>query len=139
VRSLRLLVACAAMLSAAACARTYYKEFDVVPQDRAYAARTQYEDVRTYLRARGLRTVIETNSFLEVEIEPGDTLRVRLTPAPKVELTLVRTTKGSDFNAGEVRRFQETFAGRLREQTGQPVTIRLVDSRVSPIINVGSQ
>lgn len=139
MRSPRLLVAGAALLAAAACARTYYKEFDVVPQDRAYTARMQYEDVKAYLRARGLRTVIETNSFLEVEIEPGDALRVRLTPAPKVELTLVRTTKASDFSAGEVKRFQDTFAGRMREQSGQPITIRLVDQRVSPLINVGSQ
>ena len=83
--------------------------------------------------------MIETNNFLEVEMEPGDTLRVRLTPQPKVELTLVRTSKGSDFTAADVRRFQDTFAGRLREQTGQAVAIRLVDQRVSPVINVGSQ
>ena len=132
-------LAMAAVALAAACTRTYYKEFVVEPQDRAYQARAQFDDVRSYLRSRGLRTVIETNSFLEVEVEPGSTLRVRLTPQPKVELTLVRATKGSDFTAAEVRRFQETFAGRFREQSGQPVTIRLVNERVSPVINVGSQ
>jgi hypothetical protein len=129
----------AAILVLGGCTRTYYKEFVVEPQDRAYRARAQYDDFRSYLRERGLRTVIETNSFLEVEMEPGNTLRVRLTPQPKVELTLVRTTKGSDFTAAEVQRFQETFAGRMREQTGQPVSIRLVEQRVSPLINVGSQ
>jgi len=135
----RLGLAIAALLLVAACTRTYYKEFVVEPQDRAYQVRAQFDDIRSYLRSRGLRTVIETNNFLEVEMEPGNTLRVRLTPQPKVELTLVRVTKESDFTAAEVRRFQETFAGRVREQTGQPVTIRLVDQRVSPILGVGAQ
>ena len=139
MHSLRALALGAALLGVAACTRTYLKEFAVDPQDRAYTAREQYDDLRAYLRSRGLRTVMETNDLLEVEIEPGDRLRVRLTAEPKVELTLVRATKGSDFTAAEVRRFQETFAGRMRGQTGQPVTIRLVEQRVSPVINVGSQ
>ena len=137
--SLRALALGAALLAVAACTRTYLKEFAVDPQDRAYTAREQYDDFRAYLRSRDLRTVIETNSLLEVEIEPGDRLRVRLTAEPKVELTLVRTTKGSDFTAGEVRRFQGTLEGRMRERTGQPVTIRLVDERVTPISNVRFQ
>jgi len=139
MRSLRSLALGAALLAAAACTQVYYKDFAVDPQDRAYTAREQYDDLRAYLRSRDLRTVIETNNLLEVEIEPGDRLRVRLTPEPKVELTLVRTTKGSDFNAGEVRRFQATLEGRMRERTGQPVTIRLVDERVRPMTNVRFQ
>jgi hypothetical protein len=123
----------------AACTRTFYKDFAVEPQDRAYAARQQFDDFRAYLRARGLRTIIETNTFLEVELEKGDALRVRLTPEPKVELTLVRATRGENFTDAEVRAFQETFASRLREQTGRPLTIRLVESRQRPIINLGSQ
>ena len=137
--SLRALALGAVLLAVAACTRTYLKEFAVDPQDRAYAAREQYDDLRAYLRSRGLRTVMETNNLLEVEIEPGDTLRVRLTAEPKVELTLARTSKGSDFTAGEVRRFQGTLEGRMRERTGQPVTIRLVDERVTPISNVRFQ
>jgi hypothetical protein len=129
----------AALLVLAACTQMYFKDFAVEPQDRAYAAREQFDDFRAYLRSRGLRTVIETNNFLEVQLEPGDTLRVSLTPQPKVELTLVRTTKGSDFSAGELRRFQETFEGRMRERTGQPVTIRLVEERTKPMSNVRFQ
>jgi hypothetical protein len=139
VHSLRALALGAALLAVAACTRTYLKEFAVEPQDRAYTARKQYDDLRVYLRSRDLRTVMETNNLLEVEIEPGDMLRVRLTAEPKVELTLVRTSKGSDFTAGEVRRFQGTLEGLMRERTGQPVTIRLVDERVTPISNVRFQ
>jgi hypothetical protein len=139
VRNLRQTFAVAAVLALAACTQMYFKDFAVEPQDKAYTAREQFDDFRAYLRSRGLRTVIETNNLLEVEIEPGDMLRVRLTPEPKVELTLVRTTKGSDFTAGELRRFQESFAGRMRERTGQPVTIRLVEERTKPMSNVRFQ
>ena len=132
-------LAVAVLVALAACTRTYYKEFAVEPQDRAYAARELFDDFRGYLRSRGLRTVIETNSFLEVELEPGDALRVRLVPGDRVELTLVRRSKGSDFTAAEVRRFQETFAARMREQTGQAVTIRLVEERVAPLTNIKLQ
>ena len=137
--SVRGLALAAVLLAAASCARTYYKDFVVEPQDRAYAARAQFEDVTSYLRSRGLRTVIETNNLLEVEIEPGDTLLVRLLPDEKVELTLTRRSKGSDFTAAEVQRFQETFAGRMREQTGRAVTIRLVDEGVKPLTNIKLQ
>jgi hypothetical protein len=136
VGSARGFVLAAALLAATSCARTYYKDFVIEPQDRAYAARAQFDDLASYLRARGLRTVIETNNLLEVEIEPGDTLLVRLVPSEKVELTLTRRSKGPDFTAAEVRRFQETFAGRMREQTGRAVTIRLVDQGVKPLTNL---
>jgi len=125
----------AALLALAACTQTYYKEFAVEPQDRAYAPQAQYEDFRSYLRSRGLRTIIETNRLLEVELAPGDSLSVRLTDS-KVELTLVRRSKGADFTAGELRRFQDTFEGRMRERTGQPLAIRLVGERVRPMTNL---
>lgn len=134
-----LLIAAALLLALAGCTRTHVRDFAVDPQDRAYSARALYDDFRKYLRSRGLRTIIETNNLLEVELEQGDALRVRLTPEPRVELTLVRATRGSDFTDAEIRRFQETFSTRMRELTGEPITIRLVDTRVSPIIQLGPQ
>jgi len=140
VLRLRALAAGAAVVAAAACTQTYYKEFVVQPQDRAYGAQAQYDDFRAYLRSRGLRTVIETNTFLEVELEADDTLRMRLIPEQnKVELTLVRRTKGADFAAGELRRFQGTFEQRMRERTGQSLTIRLVEERTAPLTNIKLQ
>ena len=62
-----------------------------------------------YLLSRGLRTVIETNNFLEVEIEKGDTLQVRLLPTQTVELTIVRRTSGADFTPLELRAFRENL------------------------------
>ena len=136
---MRILALAAVLLAVASCARTYYKEFTVEPQDRSYTVSQQFDDFTAYLRSRGLRTVIETNNLLEVEIDPGDTLLVRLVPDAKVELTLTRRTKGSDFTAAEVRRFQETFEQRIRETTGRGLSIRLVDQGVAPLTNIKLQ
>jgi len=46
------------------------------------------------------------------------------------------TSSGGDFPAGQIKTFQEALEGRLRERTGQPVTIRLVDQRVRPMTNI---
>jgi len=139
VVSVRGLALAAVLLAVVSCARTYYKEFTVEPQDRAYTAQQQFDDFTAYLRSRGLRTVIETNNLLEVEIDPGDTLLVRLGPGAKVELTLTRRTKASDFTAAEVRRFQDTFERRIREATGRGLSIRLVDAGVKPLTNINLQ
>jgi len=125
----------AMLLAFAACTQTYYKDFAVEPQDRAYAAEAQFADIKAYVLSRGLRILTESTGFLDVELEPGDTLRVRLTPG-KVQLTLVRTSSRGDFPAGQIKTFQEALEGRLRERTGQPVTIRLVDQRVRPMTNI---
>jgi hypothetical protein len=131
-----------------ACTRTYYKDFAVDPQERSYLARAQFEDIKGYLVSRGLRVLFESDGFIAVELEtesgasgrnkPSDSLQVRRT-ADRVELTLVRRTPGPDFVAGQLKTFQETLEGRLRERTGHAVTIRLVDQRVSPISNVQFQ
>jgi len=124
-----------ALLALTACTQMYFKDFAVEPQDRAYAARAQFEDIKGYLLSRGLRIVTESEGFIAVDLEPGDTLQVRLT-ASKVDLTLVRRSSGQDFSAGQLKAFQETFESRLRERTGQPVIIRLVDQRVRPMTNI---
>lgn len=141
---LRVRGALAAMLLAvAACTQTYYKDFAVEPQDRAYAARAQFDDIKAYLLSRKLRIVTESEGFFAVDLEsegagrsaPADELRVRLL-AGRVEMTLVRRSAGADFPAGQLKAFQETLESRLRERTGQPVTIRLVDQRVRPMTNI---
>ena len=133
----------AALLALAACTQTYYKDFAVEPQDRAYAARTQFEDIKGYLLSRRMRIVTESEGFFAVDLEsegagraaPADELRVRL-HAGRVDMTLVRRSAGADFSAGQLKAFQEMFESRLRERTGQPVTIRLVDQRVRPMTNI---
>jgi uncharacterized protein YecE (DUF72 family) len=130
------LAALATVLALAACTQVYYKDFVVEPRDRAYSGRAQFDDIRRYLLARKLRVLVETPSFLEVELETQDALRVRLVPEQKVEMTLVRSTKGADFPAGQLERFQEGLEHRLREETGQIVTIRLVGERTRPLTNL---
>ena len=124
------------VLALAACTQTYYKDFVVEPRDRAYSGRAQFDDLRRYLLARKLRIIVETPNFLEVELETEDALRVRLVPEQKVELTLVRSSKGADFPAAQVERFKEGLEHRLREETGQIVTIRLVGERKRPLTNI---
>ena len=141
-----LLVVVLSLLSA--CTRTYYKDFAIDPQERSYSARAQFEDIKGYLVSRGLRVLFESDGFIAVELEtasgtsrrdePSDSLHVRRT-VDRVELTLVRRSSGPDFPAGQLKTFQETLEGRLRERTGHAVTIRLVDQRVSPITNVQFQ
>jgi len=131
------LAALAALLALAACTQVYYKDFAVQPQDRAYTGRAQYEDIKRYLLSRKLRTIIETNDLLVVELEKEETLQVRLLPAQAVEMTLVRSTTGEDFTETQVRRFREGFERSLREETGQVVSIRLVDERKRPLTNLG--
>ena len=130
------LAAIGALLALAACTQVYFKDFAVEPQDRAYSGRAQYEDIKRYLIARKLRTLIETRDYLAVELEPEDMLQVRLLPSQKVELTLVRRTARAAFTETQLRRFQQGLESRLREETGQVVTIRLVDERVRPITNI---
>jgi len=133
----------AVLLALAACTQTFYKDFAVEPQDRAYAARVQFDDIKAYLLSRKLRIVTESDGFLAVDLEsegtgrtaPADELRVRLLPS-RVEMTLVRRSAGADFLPGQLKAFQETFESRLRERTGQAVTIRLVDQRVRPMTNI---
>jgi len=125
----------ALLLAAAACTQTYYKEFAVEPRDRSYAAEAQFADIKAWILSRGLRILTESVGFLEVELEPGESLRIRLVPG-KVELTLVRSSSRGDCPAGEVRPFQEALESRLRERTGQPVTIRLVGERTRPLTNI---
>jgi hypothetical protein len=132
----RLVLVCALLLAAAGCTRTYLKDFAIESADRAYAPRAQYEDVRDYLRLRGLRTVIETNDFLEVEIEAGDRLQVRMLPAQTVELTLVRRTREEDFTPAELRAFRDNLERVLRSRSGRQVTIRLSGERTVPITNL---
>jgi hypothetical protein len=127
----------AAALALAACTQTYYKDFAVEPQDRAYAGRAQYEDIKRFLLSRKLRTIMETKDLLVVEMEPQDTLQVRLLPNQKVEMTLARTTSGANFNETQVRRFQDGFERSLREETGHIVSIRLVAERERPLTNLG--
>ncbi len=131
------------LLALAACTQTYYKDFAVEPQDRAYAARAQFEDIKGYLLSRKLRIVTESEGFLAVDLEsegagrtaPADELRVRLL-AGRIEMTLVRRSAGADFLPGQLKAFQETFESRLRERSGRAVTIRLVDQRVRPMTNI---
>jgi len=133
----------AMLLAVAACTQTYYKDFAVEPQDRTYAARAQFDDIKGYLLSRKLRIVTESEGFFSVDLEsegagrtaPSDNLQIRLLPG-RVEMTLVRRSAGADFSAGQLKAFQETFEARLRERTGQPVTIRLVDQRVRPMTNI---
>lgn len=133
---MRSALAIGALLALAACTQVYFKDFAVEPRDRAYSGRAQYEDIKRYLLARRLRIIIETKDYLAVELEPEDSLQVRLLPSQKVELTLVRRSSGSNFSEAQVRRFQQGLESRLREETGQIVTIRLVDERVRPITNI---
>lgn len=131
------------LLAVAACTQTYYKDFAVEPQDRAYAARAQFDDIKGYLLSRKLRIVTESDGFFAVDLEsegagrtaPADNLQIRLLPG-RVEMTLVRRSAGADFSAGQLKAFQETFEARLRERSGQPVSIRLVDQRVRPMTNI---
>jgi len=132
-------LAIGALLALAACTQVYYKDFAVEPQDRAYTGRAQYEDIKRYLMSRKLRTVIETPDLLVVEMEPEDTLQVRLLPTQKVEMTLVRSTTGANFTEAQVRRFRQGFEKSLREETGHIVSVRLVDERTRPITNLGIQ
>ena len=137
------LVLAAVLLALAACTQTFYKDFAVEPHDRAYVARAQFDDIKAYLLSRKLRIVTESEGFFAVDLEsegtgrtaPADELRVRLL-AGRVEMTLVRRSAGADFSAGQLKAFQEAFESRLRERTGQPVTIRLVDQRVRPMTNI---
>jgi len=132
-------LAIGALLALAACTQVYYKDFAVEPQDRAYTGRAQYEDIKRYLMSRKLRTVIETRDLLVVEMEPEDTLQVRLLPTQKVEMTLVRSTTGANFTEAQVRRFRQGFEKSLREETGHIVSVRLVDERTRPITNLRFQ
>jgi len=132
-------LAIGALLALAACTQVYYKDFAVEPQDRAYTGRAQYEDIKRYLVSRKLRTVIETPDLLVVEMEPEDTLQVRLLPTQKVEMTLVRSTTGANFTEAQVRRFRQGFEKSLREETGHIVSVRLVDERTRPITNLRFQ
>jgi hypothetical protein len=125
----------ALLLAGAACTQTYYKDFAVEPRDRSYAAEAQFADIKAWVLSRGLRILTESTGFLDVELEPGESLRIRLVPG-KVELTLVRSSPRGDFPAGEIRKFQQALESRLRERTGQPVTIRLVDERTRPLTNI---
>jgi hypothetical protein len=125
----------ALLLAAAACTQTYYKDFAVEPRDRAYAAEAQFADIKAWVLSRGLRILTESAGFLDVELEPGESLRVRLLPG-RVELTLVRSSSRGDFAGGQVAAFQQALESRLRQRTGQPVTIRLVGERVRPMTNI---
>ena len=136
---MRSCLAIGALLALAACTQVYYKDFAVEPQDRAYTGRAQYEDIKRYLMSRKLRTVIETPDLLVVEMEPEDTLQVRLLPTQKVEMTLVRSTTGANFTEAQVRRFRQGFEKSLREETGHIVSVRLVDERTRPITNLRFQ
>jgi hypothetical protein len=130
------------------CTRTYYKEFALDPQERSYPVRAQFEDIKGYLVSRGLRILFESDGFIAVELDtesggsgraaPSDSLHVRRT-ADRVELTLVRRSSGPDMPAGQLKTFQETLEGRMRERTGHAVSIRLVDQRVSPVSNIQFQ
>jgi hypothetical protein len=137
-----------ALSALAACTRTYYKEFAVDPQERSYPVHAQFEDIKGYLVSRGLRVLFESDGFIAVELDtaagasgrtaPSDSLHVRRT-ADRVELTLVRRSSGADFQAGQLKTFQDTLEGRLRERTGHAVSLRLVEQRVSPLSNVQFQ
>ena len=125
----------ALVLALAGCTQTYYKDFAVEPRDRTYAAEAQFADIKAWVLSRGLRILTESAGFLEVELEAGESLRLRQVPG-KVELTLVRSSSRGDFPAGEIKAFQDALETRLRERTGQAVTIRLVDQRVRPMTNI---
>jgi len=135
------LAALVALLALAACTSVYYKDFAVDSQDQAYTGRAQFDDIRRYLISRKLRTIIETNDLLVVELEKEgrdeDSLQVRLTPAQRVEMTLTRRTAGENFSNSQLRRFREAFEARLREETGHVVSIRLVAERERPLTNLG--
>jgi hypothetical protein len=135
------LAALAVLLALAACTSVYYKDFAVESQDRAYTGRAQFDDIRRYLISRKLRTIIETNDLLVVELEKEgrdeDSLQVRLTPAQSVEMTLTRRTAGENFSDSQLRRFRESFEARLRAETGHMVSIRLVAERQRPLTNLG--
>jgi len=135
------LAALAVLLALAACTSVYYKDFAVDSQDRAYTGRAQFDDIRRYLISRKLRTIIETNDLLVVELEKEgrdeDSLQVRLTPAQRVEMTLTRRTAGENFSDSQLRRFREAFEARLRAETGHMVSIRLVAERQRPLTNLG--
>jgi len=135
------LAALAILLALPACTSVYYKDFAVDSQDRAYTGRAQFDDIRRYLRSRKLRTIIETNDLLVVELEKEgrdeDSLQVRLTPAQRVEMTLTRRSAGENFSDSQLRRFREAFEARLRAETGHRVSIRLVAERQRPLTNLG--
>jgi hypothetical protein len=136
------------LLALTACTRIYFKDFAVDPQDRAYTANAQFKDIRSYLVSRGLRIVAESEGFIAVDLEtesggagrraPSDNLQVRVL-ANRVELTLVRRSAGEDFSAEQLRVFQQALERRLRESSGQVVSVRLVGERVSPLTNVRFQ
>jgi hypothetical protein len=137
-----------ALLVLTACTRIYFKDFAVDPQDSAYTANAQFKDIRSYLVARGLRIVTESEGFIAVDLEtqpggagrraPSDNLQVRVI-ANQVELTLVRRSAGADFSAEQLKVFQQALERRLRESSGQVVSVRLVGERVSPLTNVRLQ
>jgi hypothetical protein len=148
MRRLRHIVAIVVLSLLTACTRTYYKDFALDPLQRSYPVREQFEDIKAYLVSRGLRVLFESDGFIAVELDtvsgasgrtaPSDSLQVRRT-TERVELTLVRRSSGPDFAAGQLKTFQDALEARLRERTGHPVSIRLVEQRVSPISNIQFQ
>jgi hypothetical protein len=150
VRSGRHVFAVAAVLLAlTACTHMYFKDFAVDPQDRAYTARAQFEDIKKYLLSRELRVVGESDDYFAVQIEaepastgrtaPSDILEIRLIANQRVELTLGRRSSGPDFSVEQLKVFREALERRLRERTGRVVFVRLVDERTRPMVNMRLQ
>ena len=141
--------AAALLLGLTACTHMYFKDFAVDSQDRGYTARAQFEDIKRYLLSRELRVVGESDDYFAVQIEaepasagrtaPSDILEIRLMASQRVELTLGRRSSGPDFSAEQLKVFREALEARVRERTGQVISIRLVDERTRPMVNMRLQ
>ena len=85
----RLLGLAAALIALTACTHTYFKDFAVDPQDRTYAPRAQFEDIKKYLLSRGLRVEGESDDYFAVRIEVQPAATGRSAPSDLLEARLV--------------------------------------------------
>lgn len=118
------------------CTQIYIKRFEVAPNDQAYSARAQFEDIKQYLRTRGFPVSHEerdyaffqlaTNMGTSSPTAPSDYLEVRLLPEDKVELVLGRISSGSNYSNAQVKMFQDTLQTRIQERTGKVIVVRFV-------------
>jgi len=118
------------------CTQMYLKRFEVAPQDQTYPARAQFDDIKAYVGSRGFPVYSEESNYISFQLAtnkgairptaPSDYLEMRLLPEDKVELVLTRITSGPDYSDEQVRIFQETLQTRIRERTGQIISVRFV-------------
>jgi hypothetical protein len=126
----------ATLLALAGCTQIYLKRFEVAPEDQAYSARAQFEDIKQYVRSRGFRVESEERDYASFQLAtnkgainpsaPSDYLEIKLLPQDKVELVLVRISSGPNYSEAQVKMFQETLQTRIRERTGKAISVRFV-------------